>query len=240
MIGVTQLLSKPLVVPPIVNAAPDPLNETDFKSHYSFNNTFNDSSSNSYHGTGNSASFVETGKFGSHYYATDGTSSDIVSLPNLFNQNGTFTAWLYIPDDGTAKEWYIFSKTLSAYRFLSFELSRDATGLKAAAFARGITTSNYRYTSEYVNFPVNEWFHIGYYFNNSGVHAISVNGGSWNSLTSTLSNGSVPPIDTSPAMVIGRRYINGVAYYAAPFYIDEIRTYSSILTSSQMSTLANE
>lgn len=242
MIGVTQLLSKPLF--PIGVGETDPFGDGSLKSFYRFDNSLNDESGNNYNATKESTPTFQTfNKVGTHSIGPVGrVTTGQVTLPNNFSNNETFTCWVY--SDAfydTDKTWRVFEMHISTYEFLALTFTKVGSTQTMFAYIR-TGTGSYRYASTTAFTFSNEWIFFTYRYNNStGTHYVSRNGGTETEMTTTATSGGAPSVPSTTDMILGQNYINGSTVVDNNrLYIDHIRHFNRALTQSEITQLYNE
>ena len=241
MIGVTQLLSKPLFS--IGAGETDPFGDNSLKSFYRFDNNFNDDSGNNYNGTGEAGLTFHASvkKVGTHSIINVGDASNRqFTLPNNFQANETVTFWIYLFDGSGDDYWRIWEKHDGTYHFWNFAMYNIGGVTSVQAQTRGASSGNYRYTNQNVPFSVNTWNFVSYRYSSSGTHHFSLNGGTEIQLTSSLASGSAPPTPVTSTKTVGQVYANGTTFFNSRFYMDHYRAFNRALTQSEITQLYNE
>lgn len=240
MIGVTQLLSKPLF--PIVAGETDPFGDGSLKSFYRFDNNFNDDSGNNYNGTGEAGLTFHASvkKVGTHSIINVGDATNRqFTLPNNFQANETVTFWIYLFNGSGDDLWRIFEKNNGDYyNWCNFAMHNIGGVTSVVAQIR--YNSGYRYTNTNIPFSANYWNFVSYRYSSSGTHHFSLNGGTEIQLTSSAASGGAPPVPTTSTKTVGQVYSNGAAYIGSRFYMDHYRAFNRALTQSEITQLYNE
>lgn len=220
----------------------DPFGDGSVKSFYRFDNNMDDSSGNGFNGSKDSGITFSTNQVvaGTHMLNSMGGASDKqITLPNTFNANETMTFWIKLLNSGT-REFRIFQKAISSYRFLTFHMGVYNGQDKVFAQLRD-GVGKYKYGEANIDFTLNAWNFVTYRYNSSaGTHHFSLNGGTEIQLTNTSSSYNLPAIPNTTNTIVGRRYFNGVIYYGTNFHFDHYRSFNRVLTQSEITQLYNE
>ena len=185
-----------------------------FISYYTFDESFNDTTTNNYHldiRSGSPEISTTQYKFGSSLYF-NGSSTLETSDFTLHNRSFSIALWVYAISAGTFIE-QIKASTLNQYLHIVLLSDRN---YRFGFLSNDLDTPSY-------TFNLNEWHHVVFQVKSNGNREIYYNG----SLVASDSNTSLLDVDDNP-IIIGdtNGQFNG--------YIDDLRFYNRELTTSEI------
>jgi hypothetical protein len=201
--------------------------------YYPLNGDVFDYSGNGFNGINNGVTFVSPGyTTGAEAAQFNGTSSSFVQIPRSVGVSGsgfTISMWVKTTQTAGSGPWYAGNGLVDGY--LPGPQNAFGTSLDGAKFALGIGNPDTTVTSA-TTINDGNWHQVAATWNiTTGAMAVYVNGSLDNSGT-----GPTGPRTADSTLCIGRtpqnpNYFNGE--------IADVRLYNSVLTGSQISTLAS-
>ena len=193
---------------------------------------------------GNNATGVSSSSFNTNGYFNVPTGLNNIAFPFNFKKDQTLVWWAKhgtktTADSSNRYRYYMFDMKTATYSYWQARVDRHATNGYQFQLSWRQDLNNYIFTTDVIDTLVNQndWNMYACYFTGTEGMYYSVNGGDWNSGTSTLDVGSSSTLPEGN-FLLGKLWSNG-SYYSNPnpYDINNIKVYDRVLTSSELSAL---